>query len=53
MILEILTVMTLFLWGLTLVPAQPITPYRAVGDFLAFIAVLLIALYLFVPALRG
>jgi hypothetical protein len=51
-ILTILFTVTLFLWFLTLLPFPPLQPYAGGGGFLAFIAVLLLGLFLFVPGLR-
>lgn len=53
MILEILFVVTLFLWLLTILPFPPMAPYASTHPFFAFIAVLLLGLYIFLPALRG
>ena len=53
MILEILLIVTMFLWFLTLVPHPSIVQFASAGYYLAFIAVLLLVIYLFVPALRG
>jgi hypothetical protein len=53
MILEILIIMTMFLWLLTILPFPPLAPYSGAGSFLCFVAVLLIVLHLFVPAIRG
>ncbi len=53
MILEVLIVVTMFLWFLTLVPHPALSPFTAGGYYLAFVAVLLLCLYLFMPALRG
>jgi hypothetical protein len=53
MILEILIIMTMFLWFLTILPFPQAAPYAGANWYLCFIAVLLIVLDLFVPALRG
>ena len=53
MILEVLIIVTMFLWFLSLVPHPSIAQFYAAGYYLAFIAVLLLCLYLFVPSLRG
>ena len=53
MIIEVLFVVTLFLWLLTLLPFPPLAPYAGSSNYFAFIAVLLLGLYLFLPALRG
>jgi hypothetical protein len=34
-------------------PLPPLMPYKPAADFLAFIAVLLIAIFIFVPGLKG
>jgi hypothetical protein len=52
MILEILFVMTMFLWFLTVLPFPPMDPFRPHSGILAFIAVLLLGLCIFVPAFR-
>jgi hypothetical protein len=53
MILEILIVVTLFLWFLALLPVpQVTTSFAWAGSWLAWIACLLLALFLFVPGLR-
>ena len=49
MILTVLFVMTMFLWGLSLFTAV----LSGAQLVLAFLAVLLLGLYQFVPALRG
>ena len=54
MIIEILCVVTLFLWLLALLPIPAVPPaFAAASGWLAWIAVLLLALFLFVPGLRG
>ena len=53
MIIEILFVVTLFLWFLTNLPVPQAVPYSWAGNWLAFIAVLLLGIFLFVPGLRG
>jgi len=52
MIVEILFVVTMFLWLLTVLPFPPLAPYAGAGGFLAFIAVLLLGIFIFMPALR-
>lgn len=48
MIIEILFVVTMFLWFLTLLPFPPIEPYRsAAWVWLAFVAALLLGLAVF------
>jgi hypothetical protein len=53
MIIEILFIMTMFLWFLSSLPYPALAPYARVPTYLAFVAVLLLGLYLFAPALRG
>lgn len=53
MILEILFIMTMFLWFILSVPHPSLAPYNTARDYFAFVAVLLLGLYLFAPALRG
>jgi hypothetical protein len=53
MIIEILFVVCLFLWALTLLPFPPLAPYARGSDFLAFVSVLLLGLFIFLPGLRG
>ena len=53
MIIEILFVVTLFLWLLTILPFPPLAPYSSSSNYFAFVAVLLLGLYLFAPGLRG
>jgi hypothetical protein len=54
MIIIVLIVVTMFLWFLSNLPVQAAAPYAENGRrWLAFIAVLLVCLYLFIPALRG
>jgi hypothetical protein len=51
MILLVLWVVTMFIWFLSLTP--PAAPYAYGRPWIAWIAVLLIGIYLFVPAFRG
>ena len=53
MILEILFVVNMFLWFLSCLPVPQVAPYGWASNWLAFIAVLLLGLFLFLPALRG
>jgi hypothetical protein len=53
MIIEILFVVTLFLWFLTNLPVPQAAQFNWAGNWLAFIAVLLLGIFLFVPGLRG
>jgi hypothetical protein len=52
MILEILFIMTMFLWFILSLP-HGATPYHTASNYFAFVAVLLLGLYLFAPGLRG
>lgn len=53
MILEILFVVDLFLWFLSLLPIpNPPGAFGWASAWLAFIAVLLLGLFLFIPGLR-
>lgn len=53
MIIEILLVVDLFLWFLSLMPIPAAGNYTWATGWLAWIAVLLLTLFLFVPGLRG
>jgi hypothetical protein len=53
MILEILFVVTMFLWFLTALPVPQTQPFGWANTWLAFIAVLLLGLFMFLPALRA
>jgi hypothetical protein len=53
MIIEILLVVDLFLWFLSLLPVPQITPFNWASGWLAWIAVLLLALFIFTPGLRA
>jgi hypothetical protein len=53
MILEILFIVVMALWFLTSLPVSPAMQYGWASSWLAFLAVLLLGLYLFMPALRG
>lgn len=44
MIIEILFVVTMFLWLLTLLPFPPLAPVQPASVFLCFVAVLLLGL---------
>jgi hypothetical protein len=52
MIIEILLVVDLFLWFLSLLPVAPANAYTWATSWLAWIAVLLLTIFLFVPGLR-
>lgn len=51
MIIEILLIVTLFLWLLSLLPI-PQVPFAWANNWLAWIAALLLTVFLFVPGLR-
>ena len=53
MIVEVLFVVVMLLWFLTILPYQPLSPYTQGRVFLAFFAVLLLGIYIFLPGLRG
>ena len=53
MIVEILFVVCMFLWFLTCLPVPQVGQFAWAGNWLAFIAVLLLGVFLFVPGLRG
>lgn len=52
MIVEILFVVTLFLWFLANLPHPQIQQFNWANSWLAFIAVLLLGIFIFVPGLR-
>lgn len=53
MVLEILLIIDLFLWFLALLPVPQASQFSWATSWLAWIAVLLLALILFVPGLRA
>jgi len=52
MILEILFTVVMFLWLLTILPLPPMAQFASSNVFFAFVAVLLLGLYIFLPAMR-
>jgi hypothetical protein len=52
MVLEILFVVCMFLWFLTCLPVPQMTQFGWAGSWLAFIAVLLLGLFIFMPGMR-
>jgi hypothetical protein len=52
MVIEILLIVDLFLWFLSLLPVAPAVNYAWATSWLAWIAVLLLTVFLFVPGLR-
>ena len=52
MIIEILLVVDLFLWFLSLLPVPAVATFNWASSWLAWIAVVLLAVFLFVPGLR-
>lgn len=52
MIIEILLIVDLFLWFLSLLPVPTITNYAWASSWLAWIAVMLITAALYVPGIR-
>lgn len=53
MVLEILLIVDLFLWFLSLLPVPQVHQFNWASAWLAWIAVLLLTLFLFVPGLRA
>lgn len=53
MIIEILLVVDLFLWFLSLVPVPQVSQFGWASSWLAWIGVLLLTLFLFTPGLRA
>jgi hypothetical protein len=52
MIIEILFVVVMFLWLLTILPLPPMAPFASSNVFFAFVAVLLLGLFIFLPGIR-
>jgi hypothetical protein len=52
MVIEILFVVTMFLWLLTILPLPPMAPFASSNVFFAFVAVLLLGLFIFLPGIR-
>ena len=52
MIIEILLVVDLFLWFLALLPVPAVATFSWASAWLAWIAALLLTLFLFVPGMR-
>ncbi len=52
MILEILFVVVMFLWLLTILPFPAMAPFSNSNVFFAFVAVLLLGLFVFLPGMR-
>lgn len=53
MVLEILFVVDMFLWFLSCLPVPAVAPYGWASNWLGFIAVLLLGLFVFMPGLRA
>ena len=53
MIIEILFVVAMFLWFLASLPHPEIQRFGWAGSWLAFISVLLLGVFIFMPGLRG
>ena len=53
MVLEILVVVALFIWFLSLLPIPQAPAFTWATGWLAWISVLLLALFIFMPGLRG
>lgn len=52
MVLTILFVVSMFLWGLSTIPHPTITAFGWASSLLAWISVLILGLFIFVPGLR-
>ena len=52
MVLTVLFIVVMFIWFLSILPVPQIAPYGWAGSWLAFIAVLLLGLFIFMPGLR-
>ena len=53
MVVTVLFVVCMFIWFLSIVPVPQVGPYVWASNWLAFIAVLLLGIFLFMPGLRG
>lgn len=53
MIIAVLFAVTMFLWALSSVPHPALVPFSGAWNWLAFVAVLLLGIYLFIPGLRA
>jgi hypothetical protein len=53
MVLEILFVVDMFLWFLANLPVPQMQPFGWASSWLAWIAVLLVGLFIFMPGMRG
>ena len=51
-IVLVLLIVDLFLWFLSLLPIPQVAPFGAASGWLAWIAVVLLAVFLFVPGMR-
>jgi hypothetical protein len=52
MVVEILFVVCMFLWFLSLMPVPQVAPFGWAGSWLAFISVLLLGVFIFMPGIR-
>ena len=52
MVIEILLVVDLFLWFLSLLPVPQLGPFTWASSWLAWIAVLLLSIFIFIPGMR-
>jgi hypothetical protein len=52
MVIEILLIVDLFLWFLALLPVPAVSTFSWASSWLAWIAAVLLAAFLFVPGLR-
>jgi hypothetical protein len=53
MVVEILFLICMFVWFLSQLPVPQVSQYPWASSWLAFIAVLLLGIFLFIPGLRG
>lgn len=52
MVVEILFIVIMLLWFLTQLPVPQVTQYPWAGGWLAFLAVLLLGVFIFMPGMR-
>jgi hypothetical protein len=53
MVLTILFIVVMAIWFLSILPVPQVQPYGWAGNWLAFIAVLLLGIFIFMPGLRS
>jgi hypothetical protein len=52
MVVEILFIVVMFLWFLTSLPVPQMTQFGWAGTWFAFVAVLLLGVFIFMPGIR-